>query len=192
MRAAARILAAAVASGCVLSGCSTFLGLLETGSGSETHGANLLQNPSFESFKGGAGELYPHLDGRVSARGVAKGWVVNPGTQAVATSISHQAAVGRFSQRIDVQAPAVDRRTSWVALGQPQRRLRLRGDTQYELSAWVKGRGVASLSVVLNDSESRTLGSKVVLAGEWQRLQMVFMTPKRVRNVGRAHSLRGG
>ena len=88
-----------------------------------------------------------------------------------------------MSQRIDVLSVQPDRRDPWVAITQSQKKLRLKGDTQYEITAWVKGRGTASLSVMLNDDESAALGAKVVLDETWQRLQMSFATPGRVRNV---------
>jgi hypothetical protein len=177
-------LAAAVVAGCVLAGCSTFLDLLEGRPvAAAQRGVNLLRNPGFESFRGNAEARYLHDDGKESARGVAADWVVSPGSQAIATSISKDAAEGGLSQRVDVLAIQSDRRTSWIAFTPSKGRLRLRGNTQYELAAWVKGRGVASLSVMLNDYESGTLGSKVVLSDTWQYLQMVFATPKRVRNI---------
>jgi hypothetical protein len=169
----------------VLAGCSTFLELLVGRPVAVAHpGANLLRNPGFESFKGDAEAPYLHDDGKASTRGVANGWVVSPGSQLIATSISKEATEGGFSQRVDVRAVRPDRQVPSVAFTQPHGRLRLKGSTQYELGAWVKGRGAASLSVVLNDGESRTLGSEVVLTDTWQYVQMAFATPRRVRNVG--------
>jgi hypothetical protein len=183
MRRALNVLAAAAA-GCVLASCSTFLDLLEGGAvGAAPPGGNLLRNPGFERFTGDAETPYLHDDGRASAQGVANDWEVSPGPRVIATSISREAHEGRFSQRVDVRAVPPDRRSPCVGFTQPHGKLRLRGGTQYELAAWVKGRGVASLSVVLNDGESRTLGSKVALTDTWQHIQMVFATPKRVRNV---------
>ncbi len=124
-----------------------------------------------------------HEDGKGSSRGVASDWVVSPGSQQIATSVSVDAKEGGFSQRVDVRAVMPDRTTPYVAFTQSQSRLRLKGATQYELAGWVKGRGTASLSVVVNDNESRTLGTKVVLTDTWQYVQMAFATPNRVRNV---------
>jgi hypothetical protein len=184
MRPAMKAIAAAIAAGCVLAGCSTFLDLLEGRPvAAATPGVNLLRNPGFENFKGNAETPFVHDGGKTSARGVAADWVVCPGSQVITTSISKEAAEGGFSQRVDVQAVRPDRQTPHVAFTQSQARLRLKGNTQYELAAWVKGRGVASLSVMLNDDESRALGSKVVLTDTWQHVQMVFVTPKRVRNM---------
>ena len=123
----------------------------------------LVRNPSFESFK-------------ASSRGVAADWVVSAGSQTIATSLSKDAFRGEVSQRIDVLSVQPDRRDPWVAITQSQKKLRLKGDTQYEITAWVKGRGTASLSVMLNDDESAALGAKVVLDETWQRLEMSFAT----------------
>lgn len=187
MRAVARpaaILLATVAAAGVLAGCATLLDLLEGRPAAAARpGANLLRNPGFESFKGEAGTRVLHDDGRSSSRGVAADWTVSPGSQAIATSISREAREGGFAQRVDVLGARPGRGAAWVAFTQSQSRLRLKGNTQYEIAAWVKGRGVASLSVVLNDGESRTLGTMVVLGDDWQYVQMAFATPKRVRNV---------
>lgn len=180
---AAALLAAVAAAG-VLAGCTTLLDLLEGRPGGAARpGANLLRNPGFEKYRGDAGSKVLHDDGRSSSRGVATDWVVNPGSLVIATSISTEAREGGFCQRIDVLAVGSDRETSWVALAQSQGKLRLKGGTQYEISAWVKGRGVASLSVMLNDGASGALGTMVVLDDTWRYVQMAFVTPKRVRNV---------
>jgi hypothetical protein len=177
-------IAAAFIAVSILAGCSTFLELLEgrpVAAGQPQ--ANLLRNPSFESTKGKVETPFTHKDGKASSQGVAADWVVSPGAQTITTSVSKDAVKGEVSQRIDVQTVQPDRQNPCVAFSQSQNKLRLKGNTQYELAAWVKGRGVASLSVMLNDYESRALGTKVVLNDTWQYIQMVFTTPKRVRNI---------
>lgn len=201
LQSARKALAAAVVAAIVLSGCSTLLDLLEGRPiGAAQPGANLLRNPGFESHKADAEVPFLHQGGKTSSRGVASDWVISPGSQVITTSVSADAKEGGFSQRIDVRALMPDRATPFVAFTQSQSRLRLKGNAQYELAGWVKGSGTASLSVVLNDGESRTLGTKVVLTDTWQYIQMAFATPKRVRNVrelirlgeGSARAVAGG
>src|SRR4030042_3099187 len=102
MNALAAAVTAALAAGCVLAGCSTFLDVLEGRPvANATPGVNLLRNPGFESFKGNAETPFVHDDGKASSRGVAADWVVCPGSQVISTSISKEAAEGRSSQRVD-------------------------------------------------------------------------------------------
>jgi hypothetical protein len=171
MRSTRLAIAAAVVTAAVLTGCSTFRDLLEGPSAAAGQPlSNLLRNPSFESFK-------------PSSRGVASDWVVREGYTTLETSLSKDAFRGDVAQRIDVLAIEPGREDPWVGITQSPWKPRLKGNAQYEISAWVKGRGTAALSVILNDDASATLGAKVVLDDAWQYLQMSFATPNRVRNI---------
>ncbi len=170
MRPARSFLAAVVLAAGLTTGCTTLTELLAghpLPAGQPP--SNLLRNPSFERHPS-------------SSKGVATYWTVSPGSPAIAASISKDARDGDASQRIDVLVVDPDRGDRGVGIA-PSRRPRLKGNTQYEINAWVKGRGTASLSVRLNDRAFEALGSKVVLNDTWQQLQMVFTTPSWVRNV---------
>ncbi len=142
MRSARLAIVAAIATVAVLTGCSTFLELLEgpsTAAGQSL--SNLLRNPGFESMK-------------VFSRGVAADWMVSEGYATITTSLSKDAFRGDVAQRIDVLAIEPGREDPWIGITPSRSRLRLKGNTQYEISAWVKGRGTVALSVMLNDDES--------------------------------------
>lgn len=171
MRSARLTIVAAVLAAGLLSGCSTLLELFEGPTAADGQSAeNLVRNPSFEDFK-------------ASSRGVAAHWTVSPGSAAIATSLSEDARAEDASQRIDVLTVLPGPEDPWIGLTQSRANLRLKGNTQYEISAWVKGRGAASLSVILNDRAYEALGSRVVLGDTWQFLQMAFTTPNRVRSI---------
>jgi hypothetical protein len=155
----------------VLAGCSTLLeqlGVQADAAGQPL--SNLVRNPSFERFK-------------AFSRGIAADWVVSAGSATITTSPSKDAFRGEASQRIDILAVEPGTETPRVGLTPSRGKLRLNGNTQYEISAWVKGRGTAALSVMLNDDESAALGARVILNDTWQRLQVSFATPNRVRNI---------
>lgn len=132
---------------------------------SDTPG-NLLRNPSFEDFN--------------VPSGIADYWEFSPGNHVATTSFSTEARDGSRSQKIDIQSIDAN---SYIILSQPQTLLGLKGETEYKLSFWVKGRGKIVPAIVLNGYNYIKWGEIITLTNSWRNAQVTFTTPDKVTSI---------
>jgi hypothetical protein len=146
-------------------------------------GDNIVGNSGFENIKTSPNIEYLQTESPTTD-GLASEWHLSWTNLQVKTSITSDAKNGLYAQKIVVSEDPADTQDEYRSMLYAGDLIqKLKPNTNYQLSAWVKGQGKFALAMILNKYSYINFSETHTLTTSWEKVTFDIKTPSLINDI---------